>query len=104
MNTITINGVTIQTNSKDISIVNGQVKIDGQTVTEIDKKVKIVWEGDLASLTTDMSVECNNIKGDVNAGGSINCDNVGGTVIAGGSVNCDKVGGDIRAGGSVNSN
>lgn len=101
---IKINGKTYNGNS--VSIVNGIVTIDG--VVQDDGKrvsgdVRLVVEGDLVSLKTDLSVTMTgNVQGDVDAGGSVACGNVGKNVDAGGSVNCDNVGGDVDAGGSVN--
>jgi hypothetical protein len=101
MATFTINGVTFS--GSNVTIRNGTVIIDGQvqegTLNGI-VEVRIV-EGVLNHLTSDASVNCGQVNGNVSAGGSVNCDAVGGNVNAGGSVKCDDVGGDVIAGGSV---
>lgn len=102
MNRVEINGQTY-TSSGSISVTNGRVVIDGQSIAEDSKNVmtiKIV-EGSIGELNTDLSVVCENVTGNVKAGGSVSADNIGGNVDAGGSVSCDDVGGSINAGGSV---
>lgn len=97
---VTINGKTYQGNG--VSVVNGVVTIDGKVVDENAKDYRVLEiKGDVGSVQTDLSVNCDNVKGNVNAGGSVICDSVGGNVDAGGSVNCNDVGGDVKAGGSV---
>jgi hypothetical protein len=63
--------------------------------------VKVKWEGDLASLETDASVNCGDVKGSIIAGGAIKCNDVSGSLMAGGSAKCNYAGGSIQAGGSV---
>ena len=46
-------------------------------------------------------MRCENVGGDVKAGGSVNCDGVEGSVTANGSVTCGDVGGNVTAGGSL---
>lgn len=99
---ITINGKTYKGNS--VVVRNHTIYIDGKKVTDKDMPetiLQIEVKGTLASLETDASVNCDSVKGNVDAGGSVNCDTVGGDVNAGGSVNCDDVGGNVTAGGSV---
>jgi len=101
--TITINGKTYQGSS--VSITNGRVVIDGKEMTDAklpEHTTHIKVTGDLASLTTDLSVTAQNVQGDVYAGGSVSCDDVGGDISAKGSVSCDDVEGSVSAGGSVN--
>lgn len=100
MNTVTINGKTYSSDG-NISVVNGNVVIDGSTVDTAKNVLRIEVTGTLNNLTTDLSVNCDDVQGSVEAGGSVNCDNVGGDVSAGGSVNCDTVRGSVNAGGSV---
>ena len=89
--------------SSEITVSNNSVYVDGKLVQkELSGVVKIEFEGDLASLTSEGSVSVNgNVKGDVDAGGSVACGNVEGDVDAGGSVNCGNVEGDVDAGGSI---
>lgn len=100
MNLVTINGKTYSSDG-NISVVNGNVILDGVTVDTAEQVLKIEVTGTLNNLTTDMSVNCNNVTGNIEAGGSVNCDNVGGSVAAGGSVNADGIKGNVSAGGSV---
>ena len=99
--TITINGKTYHGTS--VSVMNGRVVIDGKEVKETaENTMHIEVKGDLASLTTDLSVTAQTVHGNVEAGGSVSCDDVGGNVTARGSMNCDDIKGDVHAGGSVN--
>lgn len=96
---ITYNGKQYEGTS--ISVVNGVVTIDGKLVEEGNTASIVHIHGDVGELKTDKSVNCNNVKGTVDAGGSVNCANVGGDVDAGGSVNAGRVQGSVDAGGSV---
>lgn len=100
-NSISINGKTYVGNN--VQVVGGRVYIDGREQTDtVSGVVEIrVLEGTIHELRTDASVSCQDVTGNVSAGGSVNCDDVGGAVSAGGSVNCGKVGGSVRAGGSI---
>jgi hypothetical protein len=102
--TININGQIYEGNN--VSIVNGVVKIDGviQKGEHLEKKIcEIhVLSGTINQLKTDSSVYCQDVAGDVDAGGSVTVQgSVGGEVDAGGSVKCGAVTGDVDAGGSV---
>ena len=117
--TININGQIYEGNN--VSIVNGVVKIDGviQSGEHLEKKIcEIrVIDGTIGALRTDASVYCQDVTGnidaggsvtvqgsvggEVDAGGSVKCGDVNGNVDAGGSVTCGKVGGGVDAGGSV---
>lgn len=99
---VVINGRMYEGNN--ISISNGEVRVDGSKVDDIDDDIKCLKiEGDIkGNLTTDLAVNCNNVEGDISSHGSINCDDVYGSLYAGGSINCDNVSGDIKAEGSIN--
>lgn len=101
MATIIIDGHTFSGNS--VSVLNGQVTIDGvRQDGSLSGVVEIkVTEGVLGELRTDASVSCGTVKGSVSAGGSVNCADVGGSVTAGGSVNSGNIAGNLSAGGSV---
>ena len=106
-NYITVNGKRISVaNASSISVVKGRVVVDGKEMTDQldlpENVIKIEVVGTLASLETDITVNCEDVSGNVHANGSVNCDDIGGNLTAGGSVNCDDVGGSIVAGGSVN--
>lgn len=86
---------------RNISVINGVVKVNGKVVSESKEVLHIEVTGTLENLQTDLSVNCEDIAGDLHAGGSVNCDSVKGNINAGGSVNCDTVGGNVSAGGSI---
>lgn len=100
MNTVRINGVTIQ-GSKNVVVTNGKVIIDGQDVTPDDKTIIIRIDGNVDTLHVDA---CNSvtvygnveslktISGDVNVEGSI-----GESVqTVSGDVDCGNVNGSIK--------
>ena len=64
-------------------------------------EIHFCYEGPALNIESAVSVYCDDVMGNVTAGGSVNCDDVYGSVSAQGSVNCDDVKGDIRAGGNV---
>ena len=68
---------------------------------EIAKEITIDWQGDVLNLRSDFAVNCGDVDGYVQAGGSVNCGDVEGSVNAGGNVNCGDVQSDIQAGGNV---
>lgn len=84
MNTITVNGVTIQTNAKNISVINGRVILDGKEVELSDKIISITVNGDIESINADALNEINvsgSVKGDIQTGsGNVSCGGVGGSV------------------------
>ena len=59
------------------------------------------YEGPALNISSELTVNCDDVMGNVTAGGTVNCDDVYGSVSAQGSVSCDDVKGDIRAGGNV---
>jgi hypothetical protein len=102
--TININGQVYEGNN--VSIINGVVKIDGviQSGEHLEKKIcEIrVIDGTIGALRTDASVYCQDVGGNIDAGGSVTVQgSVGGEVDAGGSIKCGDVGGNVDAGGSV---
>jgi len=104
MGTVNINGVVYEGNN--ISIVNGVVKIDGviQTGEHLEKKIAEirVIDGTIGALRTDASVYCQDVTGNIDAGGSVTVQgSVGGEIDAGGSIKCGDVTGNVDAGGSV---
>ena len=64
-------------------------------------EIHFCYEGPALNIESAVSVYCDDVMGNVTAGGSVNCDDVYGSVSAQGSVTCDDVQGDIRAGGNV---
>lgn len=76
MNTIQINGKTIVSNGKNISVVNNRVKIDGKTFSigdyTDDYNVEIIVNGDCQDIDTNGSVVCyGDINGDIDCNGSV---------------------------------
>lgn len=101
---IVINGIQIDGNGvQNVSVRDGIVMVNGIVHGEkVSGVVEIkVSEGTLVNLSTDASVSCGDVTGDVNASGSVRCDNIGGDVVASGSVRAESVGGNITASGSV---
>lgn len=116
MNTIIVNGIVIQTDAKNISVVNGKVIVDGKTidVDENEKNISIVVQGDIESIQADklQYIEVSgNVKKDVKTqSGDVRCGEVGGSVSAssgnvsvegsvGASVSTQS--GDIDCGGDI---
>lgn len=104
---ISVNGDLV--GGHTITIRNGKIEVDGKRV-DLDlvgtcEKAGIVeirvLEGSIGELVTDASVTCEQVTGNVDAGGSVTCQDVGGHVDAGGSVKCRDVQGYVDAGGSV---
>ena len=64
-------------------------------------EIHFCYEGPALNIESAVSIYCDDVMGNVTAGGSVNCDDVYGSISAQGSVTCDDVKGDIRAGGNV---
>lgn len=97
LNRITINGVTVEVEGDDVVIRQGVIYIDGVAVqSQLSGDIHVHWHGDLASLTSDGSVTCRDVDGDVTAGGSVQCRHVEGSVSAGGSIHAG--GGSVTRG------
>lgn len=100
MNTVTINGVTI-TGGRNISVINGKIKVDGKDYTPADaKEINIVINGNVDKLEVDacdkvtvtgdvstlktMSGDVDitgDVKGDIKTmSGDVDCGNVGGSI------------------------
>ena len=82
----------------------------------IGREAVLEYCGEALNVFSYFDVNCENVSGNVEAGGDVKCGSVGGNVSAGddvdcgavgaavscgGDVSCDDVGGDIRAGGDV---
>jgi hypothetical protein len=102
MNRINIDGRAFT--GRSVRIANGMVWIDGvQQDGALSGVVEIrVIEGTIGELTTDASVSCGVVTGNIQAGGIVSCGDVGGSATAGGSMSCRDVRGGVTAGGSVN--
>jgi hypothetical protein len=95
---IRVNGKTYYGNS--ITIVNGNVKIDGKLVdTEDAKQISIEVNGNVEKLSVD-ACEFVSVKGNAGAistiSGDVRCGNVSGSVSSvSGDVSCGRVGGSV---------
>lgn len=102
MSTVTINGQTFTSHGGSISIINGEVTIDGvkQTGDKLKGVVKVEITGDPLNVTIDAPVTIRgNVNGDVKADGPVTCGDVGGDVEADGPVTCGNVQGNVEADG-----
>jgi len=80
---INIDGEIYSTKDKDIKIIDNQIfsnneKLNEENINMQGKTIEIV--GNINNLTTDLSVKCRDIKGNVFAGGKVNCRNVEGNI------------------------
>lgn len=64
-------------------------------------KITIEYAGDVMNVESYFNVECENVGGNVTAGGDVECEDVEGNVTAGGDVECEEVEGNVVAGGDV---
>lgn len=60
------------------------------------------YEGPAKNITSAISVDCDDVQGDIDAGADVKCGNVGGKVDAGADVYCGNVAGHVDAGADVN--
>lgn len=78
---------------------------EGKNINQNENKrneIEFRYYGEALNIISELSVNCDDVKGSVTASGSVNCGNVEGSVKASGSVTCDNVKGDVNASGSVN--
>lgn len=64
-------------------------------------KIEFCYEGPALNVQSECNVSCDDVSGDVHAGGNVTCDDVDGNVNASGSVSCDCIDGNVQAGGNV---
>ena len=104
---MTVNGQVINVEGNrisNVSMINDKIIIGGQTViSNLSGNVHVTWEGGtIENLTSDGSITCNDVAGNVSALGSVTCNDVIGSVCAGGSIVAKGyLKGSISAGGSV---
>lgn len=77
----------------------GHQRIHG-TIEGADE-IHFCYEGPALNIESAVSIHCDDVMGNVTAGGEVTCDDVYGSVSAQGDVTCDDVKGDIHAGGDV---
>lgn len=65
------------------------------------ENITLEYDGPALNIDCAVNLTCNEVCGNVRAGGDVTCDTVNGSVDAGGSVTCDEVMGNVSAGGDV---
>lgn len=65
------------------------------------KKITLEYDGPALNVDCAVNLSCNEVYGNVQAGGDVSCDTVNGSVEAGGDVSCNEVMGNVSAGGDV---
>ena len=65
------------------------------------RDISFRYEGPALNIESYLSVQCDNVHGNVTSGGSVNCDQIGGSVSSGSSVNSDVIQGNVNAAGNV---
>lgn len=73
----------------------------GKEECEKAGKITFEYEGPVLDIISSFSVTCDEVQGNVSAGGDVTCDTVYGNVSAGGDVTCDDVYCNVGAGGDV---
>lgn len=73
----------------------------GSEECEKAQKITFEYEGPAVDVISSFSVTCDEVQGNVSAGGDVTCDNVYGNVSAGSDVTCDDVYCNVGAGGDV---
>ncbi len=63
--------------------------------------IEVTIEGPALNIYSQFSVSCEEVRGNINAGGDIECEGVGGNANAGGNISCEDVRGNLTAGGNV---
>ena len=65
------------------------------------KIITLEYDGPALNIDCAVNLSCNEVCGNVSAGGDVSCDAVNGSVDAGGAVSCNEVMGNVSAGGDV---
>ena len=73
----------------------------GSEECEKAQKITFEYEGPAVDVISSFSVTCDEVQGNVSAGGDVTCDTVYGNVSAGSDVTCDDVYCNVGAGGDV---
>lgn len=73
----------------------------GKEECEKAAKITFEYEGPALDIISSFSITCDEVQGNVSAGGDVTCDTVHGNVSAGGDITCDDVEGNVGAGGDV---
>lgn len=107
MGKVIVNGMEFDiSDGASVSVINGEVLINGRAAVDIDKAARVTIEirdstvGVVRADRGDVTVT-GDVMGSVQAGTGVTCGNVGGDVRAGTSVTCGAVAGSVKAGVSV---
>ena len=79
----------------------GRNMISAREYRSMRGRFTVQVDGPARDVVTYMNVSCDDVEGNVQAGGEVDCDTVRGNVGAGGNVSCDSVTGSVFAGESV---
>lgn len=103
---VKVNGQTINVpKNASISMKNGKLYVDGKLSEDfVDKTVNLIINGDVGSVTTDCPVECQNVLGNVTAGSYVECNDVTGNVESGSYVEAEVIKGSVKAGAYIEYN
>ena len=72
-----------------------------EVLREKCSEITIEYDGNVQNVESYFKVECENVEGNVTAGGDVECEEIEGNVVAGGDVECEEIEGNIIAGGNV---
>ena len=79
----------------------GKTMLNVREYRNMKGKMTLELEGNSNDVITYMNVTCENVGGNIKAGGNVTCDMVHGNVGAENNVTCDDVTGSVFAGGNV---
>ena len=88
MNSITINGKTIVTSGKNVSVINGKIKVDGKTIfEEHNQDIYVEVNGDCGDIDTTGNVTINGNCKNIDCTGNVTCyENINGNIDCTGNV------------------
>lgn len=74
MNRIVINGNSIETNGRNVSIINGKIIVDGELLSSFNNyDIKIEIYGDCGNIETTGNVIVNGNCKDIDCNGNVTC-------------------------------
>lgn len=78
----------------------GHTLVKAQECIE-QKKIEFRYYGEALNIDSELSVTCNDVKGNVTAAGNVACGDIQKDAEAGGNLTCDTIGGNARAGANI---
>lgn len=72
-----------------------------ETLGRMHKEITFSYEGEVLNIESHINVCCENVAGNIKAGGYVECGDVGGSIAADSYVECNSVSGSIAAGSYV---